>query len=245
MKRPGLLLLLLILSADVFVAQPQRIPTPGALFREWMASQQEQRRPLTRIAFTESMARSTDSFFGSRRLEMELEVTGYLQEDRWERLPRRARLNGQEVGPERWDQVERSLQQGAQQGFDDMLETFSLPLRLIRNLRPVGSTATETLKGVACWRFDMVPESPNGRIERMTLWFDQDAHRLVQAQAQARGGRNRGTHTLRLSFQRFEGFDLPVERHLEGNTQMNRRGRFYTVMLRATTVFSNYQLFYD
>lgn len=243
MKRLGLLLLLF--TADVFAAQPQRIPSPDELLRGWRTSQQEQRRPLTRITFVETMERSTESYFGSRRLEVENQTTGHLTENRWERLPRRIRLNGQEVAPERWEQVERSLQQGAQQGFDDMLETFSLPLRLIRNLHPTGNTVPETLKGVACWRFDLEPETPNGRIERMTLWFDQGQRRLVQAQAQARGGRKQGTHTLHLSFQRFEGFDLPVERHLKGNTQMNRRGRIYTVMMQAHTVFSNYRLFYD
>ncbi len=244
-----LLLVAFVLSPAVLRAQP----SPTALLRDWGRGQMEAEEALEELACTEVMTWVVDGAFGRRETRLEAYLRGRPGGADWTREIRDLRVNGEPVPRERWDPVQRYLGRllgrpggPGWRGGAALLGPGMLPLgRLLARGRPAGPVRTERLGEVEAWRVEVIPpgEPGPGPVERVTLWFDPATQALLRSRTilQPAGS----TLVATVDYERREGLDLPVARHVEGTLRTRRRGQSFTQLFTLEASYRDCTLHVD
>lgn len=243
MVRTLSLSLLLALSALGAATGPARAQ-PGAdrLLQAWLRDQYDEGREVERFAFREASAYVIDGPFGEWHVEQVIRTTGRPGDDRWEHTYESVRLNGRAVAPERWERQAHRRGAPADVPLERIMRALHLRRRLFNRLRPVGAATADDVDGRGAWRLELVGRGDEGPVERMTLWFDRDAVRLLRARAVLRRQADDAPFVVTTDYARVSGLDVPRARHVEGTIQRRRRGRVFTMLFTYDGTFTDYRI---
>lgn len=244
--RVGLLLCMVVglmpgsalLGGTVAHAQPQ----PDTVLDDWLASQDEQARTVSRIDLTEDAVWTVSGPFGARMTELTAHITGTPGTPDWSRELVAVEVEGRTLSPEERQRVERHRRRL----FGSLSrQPLPNPARLIRTMEPLGTTRVDTINGMARWRIDLTPLSnstPPRRhpVERATLWFDPDTRALVQSRVLVRGRRMDSPFIVTVAYTTRSGLDVPRRLHIEGTVQNRRRLRDFSLLVTYDATYRDY-----
>lgn len=238
-------ILLACLVAGLFLARGAWAqPRPAELLRGWLDSQQERLEQLSSLEVHEDASLVLDGPFGSRALETTARVVVRRPEERWERDILAASLDGRPVPPERWEMALRHRTRMVGPRAAEAIRSVVLLPRALRDMRPAGRPERDEVDGRPVWRYDLVSRTRSGPVERVALWLTPTG-RLVQSRVVAHARPDAPPLVVTTWYDRLEGLDLPVERHIEGTAQTRRRMRTFTMLFDYEATYRDYRLEVD
>jgi hypothetical protein len=223
--------------APVAVSQPRTETDAARLLDAWVTQQRNAVEAIERLSLVETTDRHIQSPFKSRRILLEHVLT--VRDRRVSRALRLATIDGETAENERVEELEARLATALGAEWSQARRLADAPAYSVGRLRTRGSLQPDQVGGVAVWRVELSPETPDGGLRRATLWFLRD-HRapvLLQSRVELRGQETPNVIVIRTSYRALSGpagpLAVPFHQRVEAELQQQRRWRTFTVMVHS------------
>jgi len=241
MYRFAVLVFALVLLSVWTEAALAQATDPALLMRRWATSQAEAGEGIERITFEERTERVLDGPFGKRTVRLHARITGSPDGGDWRRDILTVSINGRPLAPREYDHLRfRHFEDGSP--TERLLEDLLIPSKLFAGMQPAGPATRVQFGTGPALRFDMVPSNARSPIRRVTIWMDIERAHLLKTRTVFEQPVRGSTMHVTTTYDHVGGFDVPIQRSIEGTIRTRRRLRTFTLLLRVESEFTDHHI---